>query len=47
MEPRSQGFGFGLGYNQFSVDVDVDADRFNGSLDWTYKGPMLTYSIVF
>jgi hypothetical protein len=39
--------GLGLGYNQFSVDVDVDADNFNGSLDWTYKGPMLSYSVVF
>lgn len=39
--------GIGLGYNQFSVDVDVDADRFNGSLDWTYRGPMLAYSAVF
>jgi len=45
-QPR-QWLGFGLGYNQFSVDVDVDADKFNGSLDWTYKGPMLTYSVVF
>ncbi|MBP9592793.1 MAG: hypothetical protein KBE42_12010, partial [Steroidobacteraceae bacterium] len=39
--------GIGLGYNQFSVDVDVEKDRFNGSLDWTYKGPMLFYSASF
>jgi len=39
--------GIGLGYNQFGVDVDVDADNFNGSLDWTYRGPMLFYSAVF
>lgn len=39
--------GFGLGYNRFAVDVDVDADQFNGSLDWTYEGPMLSYSAVF
>jgi len=39
--------GVGLGYNQFGVDVDVDADNFNGSLDWTYRGPMLFYSAVF
>lgn len=39
--------GIGLGYNRFSVDVDVDADKFNGSLDWTYEGPMLSYSAVF
>jgi len=39
--------GIGLGYNLFSIDVDVDADRFNGSLDWTYSGPMLFYSASF
>jgi hypothetical protein len=39
--------GIGIGYNQFGVDIDVDADRFNGSLDWKYKGPMLFYSAVF
>jgi hypothetical protein len=39
--------GIGLGYNQFSVDVDVDGDKFNGSLDWTYRGPLLSYSAVF
>ena len=39
--------GIGLGYNQFAVDVDVDQDKFKGSLDWTYKGPMLTFSAVF
>lgn len=39
--------GIGLGYNRFAVNVDVDADRFNGSLDWTYQGPMLAYSVVF
>ena len=39
--------GIGLGYNRFSVDVDVDASNFNGSLDWTYSGPMLFYSASF
>ena len=39
--------GFGLGYNQFDVDVDVDGDKFNGNLNWKYKGPMLSYSAVF
>ena len=39
--------GIGLGYNQFSVDVDVDKDDFNGSLDWTYRGPMIFYSASF
>lgn len=39
--------GVGLGYNLFQVDVEVDADRFTGGLDWTYQGPLLSYSIVF
>jgi len=39
--------GIGLGYNQFGVDVDIDKGSFNGSLDWTYRGPMLYYSAVF
>jgi hypothetical protein len=36
-----------LGYNQFNVDVDVDADKFNGSLNWKYNGPMAFYSVSF
>lgn len=39
--------GIGLGYNQFDVDVDVDGDKFNGSLDWSYRGPMIAYTAVF
>lgn len=39
--------GFGLGYNQFNVDLDVDGDKFNGNLNWKYRGPMLSYSAVF
>jgi hypothetical protein len=39
--------GVGLGYNRFSIDVDVDASNFDGSLDWTYSGPMLFYSASF
>jgi hypothetical protein len=39
--------GIGLGYNLFELDVDVDADRFNGGLEWSYQGPLLSYSIVF
>jgi hypothetical protein len=39
--------GMGLGYNQFNVDVDVDADKFNGSLNWKYNGPMAFYSVSF
>jgi len=39
--------GIGIGYNSFNVNVDVEKDRFNGSLDWTYKGPMIFYSASF
>ena len=39
--------GVGLGYNRFSIDVDVDTSNFDGSLDWTYSGPMLFYSASF
>jgi hypothetical protein len=39
--------GIGLGYNRFSIDVDVDASDFDGSLDWTYSGPMIFYSATF
>jgi hypothetical protein len=39
--------GIGLGYNRFSVDVDVDKTDFDGSLDWTYSGPMVFYSASF
>ena len=39
--------GLGAGYNQFNVDLDIDKDRFNGELDWTYKGPIIFYSIAF
>lgn len=43
----SKWVGLGAGYNQFNVDIDIDKDRFNGELDWTYKGPMLFYSVAF
>jgi hypothetical protein len=39
--------GLGVGYDRFTVDVDVDRKRFNGSLDWTYSGPMIFYSASF
>lgn len=39
--------GVGVGYNRFSVDVDVEKDSFNGSLDWTYSGPIIYYSVSF
>ena len=43
----SKWLGVGFGYDMFKVDVDVEKDKFNGSLDWTYDGPMLFYSISF
>ena len=39
--------GVGIGYNQFTVDVDVEKNSFDGSLDWTYEGPMIFYSASF
>jgi hypothetical protein len=39
--------GAGVGYERFTVDVDVDKNNFNGSLDWTYDGPMIFYSVSF
>lgn len=39
--------GIGIGYNQFTIDVDVEKNSFDGSLDWTYEGPMLFYSASF
>ncbi len=39
--------GVGLGYNHFTLDVDVSKDDFDGSLDWTYGGPMIFYSASF
>ncbi len=43
----SKWLGVGFGYDMFEVDVDVEKDKFNGSLDWKYDGPMLFYSISF
>jgi hypothetical protein len=37
----SQWLGIGLGYDRFAVDLNVAKDRFDGSLDWTYQGPMI------
>lgn len=45
-QPKSW-LGVGIGYNSFKVDVDVEKDRFDGSLDWTYQGPMIFYSASF
>lgn len=43
----SQWLGIGLGYDRFAVDLNVTKDQFDGSLDWTYQGPMLFYSASF
>ena len=43
----SQWLGIGLGYDRFAVDLNVAKDRFDGSLDWQYQGPMLFYSVSF
>lgn len=45
-QPKSW-LGLGVGYNRFKVDVDVAKDRFDGSLEWTYDGPMIFYSASF
>jgi hypothetical protein len=45
-QPRKW-LGVGVGYERFTVDVDVDTDDFNGSLDWTYDGPMIFYNASF
>lgn len=39
--------GLGAGYNAFAVDLDINTGDFKGSLDWTYKGPMIFYSVAF
>jgi hypothetical protein len=39
--------GLGAGFNVFDVNVDVEKDRFNGSLDWSYYGPMIYYNVSF
>jgi hypothetical protein len=45
-QPRSW-LGVGVGYERFKVDVDIEKDNFNGSLDWTYDGPMIFYNASF
>lgn len=45
-QPKSW-LGLGVGYDRFSIDVDVDASNFKGAMDWSYKGPMIFYSVAF
>jgi hypothetical protein len=39
--------GIGIGYDWFSANVDADKTNFRGSLDWTFRGPMIYYSAAF
>lgn len=39
--------GVGVGYERFTVNVDVNKKNFDGSLDWTYDGPIIFYSVSF
>lgn len=45
-QPRTW-LGIGLGYDWFSANVDADKERFRGTLDWTFRGPMIYYSAAF
>lgn len=45
-QPKSW-LGLGVGYDRFDVDVDVESNDFNGKLEWSYKGPMIFYSVAF
>jgi hypothetical protein len=45
-QPKSW-LGFGVGYDRFAVDLDVDSTNFKGRMDWSYKGPMIFYSVSF
>ncbi len=45
-QPRSW-LGIGVGYDRFAVDLDVDSNNFKGRMDWSYKGPMIFYSVSF
>ncbi len=43
----SRWVGIGVGYDRFAVNVDVRKRDFDGSLDWTYDGPMIFYNVSF
>jgi len=45
-QPR-QWIGIGVGYDSFNVDVDVKKDSFKGTMDWTYRGPQVFFSVGF
>ena len=39
--------GLGFGYDWFRVDIDVGRSNFDGSMDWTYSGPQVFFSVSF
>ncbi|WP_161827394.1 hypothetical protein [Steroidobacter agaridevorans] len=45
-QPKSW-LGIGVGYDRFAVDLDVDGNNFKGTMDWSYQGPMIFYSVSF
>jgi hypothetical protein len=45
-QPKSW-LGLGIGYDWFSAHGDVDRSDFRGSLDWSFNGLMLYYSVSF
>jgi hypothetical protein len=45
-QPRSW-VGIGVGYHLFAIDVAAEKQRFDGKLDWSYRGPLVFYSASF
>lgn len=39
--------GLGVGYDWFRVDFDLDRPNFSGSMDWTYRGPQVFFTVSF
>jgi hypothetical protein len=45
-QPRSW-LGIGVGFNYFAIDLDADKDNFDGTLVWSYRGPLVFYRASF
>jgi hypothetical protein len=45
-QPRGW-LGVGVGYTLFEIDLQVASSDLDGTLDWTYEGPMLFYRASF
>lgn len=45
-QPKSW-LGIGVGYNLFAIDLKVDKESFDGTLDWSYRGPLVFYRASF